>query len=80
MLEYIKCIKIACKVGDFKLETSEKLTVRLARQFCSVLSSRCQNMQKLLLELDRSDRTEKKSMGLTNKVDMVCLSPVGYGV
>ena len=24
LLEYIKCIKRTCKVGDFKLETSEK--------------------------------------------------------
>ena len=24
MLEYIKCIKRTCKVGDFKLETSEE--------------------------------------------------------
>ena len=56
-------------------------------------------MQKLLLELGRSNRTEKKrhsktsfekncfsawastlNMGLINEVDMVCLSPVGYGV
>ena len=65
VLGYIKCIKRTCKVGDFKLETSEELTVGLARQFCSVLSSRCQNVQKLLLECGCSDRTEKKRFDLS---------------
>ena len=47
VLEYIKCIKRTRKVGDFKLEMSEEQLqwFRLARQFCSVLSYWCQNME-----------------------------------
>ena len=44
VLEYIKCIKRTCKVGNFKLETSEEQRLDWLdnSHFCSVLSSRCQ--------------------------------------
>ena len=32
------------------------------------------------IDKQRQTETDRESMGLINKVDMVCLSPVGYGV
>ena len=65
VLEYIKCIKRTCKVGDFKLEASETQRLDWLDNICSVLIYRCQNVQKLLLKLGRSDRTEKKRFDLS---------------
>ena len=33
-----------------------------------------------LSAVGNDDRMSRNNMGLINKVDMVCLSPVGYGV
>ena len=60
MLEYIKCIKRTCKVGDFELETSEE-------QWLDWLNNSVFGVEfsvPKLLELGHSDRTEKKRFDL----------------
>ena len=61
MLDYIKCIKRACKVGDFKLERSEEQ--RLDWLGNSVFGVEFSVPK--LLKLGRSDRTEKKRFDLS---------------
>ena len=43
-------------------------------------SSRLRNTLRLVLKKTFSAWASTLNMGLINKVDMVCLSPVGYGV
>ena len=61
MFEYIKCIKRTSKVGDFKLEASEEQ--RLDWLDNSVFGVEFSVPK--LLELGRSDRTEKKRFDLS---------------
>ena len=54
--------------------------VLLAACYSQLLLFQVASLHDLFFYFSFCDELNKPNMGLINKVDMVCLSPVGYGV
>ena len=75
LLEYIKCIKRTCKVGDFKLETSEEQRLDWLDN-----SVRCRVLGAKMLELELKRKgliflSSSKAGNSNNKLDYFSSSP-----